>query len=312
MWLPAIVLLVLASGCRSTPATFDENRANGRAALRAGRVEQAERYFLDAQRIAENGPAQDKVATILEDLSQLYITREEFGKADAAIRRALAIRASAPAGDALAVARVTDRVAWLAMKQGRFDEALKKYGESLAMVEKALGPDHLRVAEAVERLAQVQVRQRQYDEALKAYERSLRIREALVGPVHEDVADALDRIGQVHLAAARAPDAELVLTRAVSIRETAPADARALAESLRRLGLARQAQRRYDEADGAFRKARAALETSGQVGELQDVLRLVLETHARLLLETGRSEEADTLKDLARAIRDKSTRAAGN
>ena len=104
-----------------------------------------------ALRVAEQavGPDHPDVASILNNLAEMYCAQGQYTLAEPLYKRALAIEENALGPDHPAVARNLNNFAELRSAQGEYRKAGPLHKRALAIREKALGPDHPDVAQSL-------------------------------------------------------------------------------------------------------------------------------------------------------------------
>ena len=93
------------------------------------------------------------VATILNNLANLYYSQRQYAAAEPLYKRSLAIQEKILGPENPQVATVLNNLAVFYKVQGRFAEAEPLYKGALTIQEKALGPDHPDVAMSLNNLA---------------------------------------------------------------------------------------------------------------------------------------------------------------
>lgn len=212
--------------------------------------------------------------------------------------------------------------------------AVDLLSQSLALREELLGPDHALVADSFNRLGNIQRAFGRFDQAEPLLLRALEWRQAN-GPVDHDLADSWNNVGLMQNDLGWSERAEVSLRRSIELhRQVGGGDAIQAAAPLHNLALALRAQGRFEEARQAASEsvsikrandwslsslavtlavlanierqlgnldiALAASEESLALREQvfgRDNARISsgLVTHARILHELGRSDEAEQL-----------------
>jgi serine/threonine-protein kinase len=119
----------------------------------------------------EIGEPPEKLGTVLNNLASVYEQQEDYVRAEAVFREALAIRrASRPEGHP-DVAQGANNLANILREAGQYDEAEALYLEALRINEAALGPKHIGLVAINANLSNLHRRQDRREEAL-AYMRA--------------------------------------------------------------------------------------------------------------------------------------------
>lgn len=123
--------------------------------MKQERQSEAEPLFQRALAIYQKaaGPEHPAVATVLNNIGQIYRDLNRDADAEAPIKRSLAIREKALGPDHPDVARSLNNLAGLYEHQQRYADAEPLYRRALAIRERALGPDHPDVATSTSNLA---------------------------------------------------------------------------------------------------------------------------------------------------------------
>jgi CHAT domain-containing protein/Tfp pilus assembly protein PilF len=210
------------------------------------------------------GPDHSDVATILNNLAELYRNQGRYADAEPLSMRSLAIREKALGPDHPDVAVSLNNLAGLYHNQGRYADAEPLLERALAILEKARGPDHPDVATTLNNLAGLYQAQGHYAEAEPLYKRSLAIYEKALGPDHPAVAVSLNNLAGLYNNQGRYADAEPLFKRSLAIYEKALGPEHLdVATTLNNLAGLYQAQGRYAEALGFSRSDIAIL--SGRI-----------------------------------------------
>lgn len=134
------------------------------------------------------------------------------------------------------------------------------YGEARDAAERAASiarhaPEPERLARALTVIAGIDVDQRRPEAARSRYEEAVELYRE-----HGDLlsaADALRHLGELHTEASRLDEANVALEDALAVqRVDERAEPGALADSIRSLGILREAQARHEEARALWREAR--------------------------------------------------------
>ncbi len=99
------------------------------------------------------GPQDQRLATSLGYLGEVYRLQRRYAEAEPLHKRALAIREKALGAEHPRIATSLNNLALVYHDQGRYAEAEPLHKRSLAIREKALGPEHRHVARSLENYA---------------------------------------------------------------------------------------------------------------------------------------------------------------
>ncbi|KAL2645489.1 hypothetical protein R1flu_013076 [Riccia fluitans] len=151
----------------------------GRDLFSKGRLDEAEKYFVQALEEAKQGFGEKDphVASSFNNLAELYRMKKDYARAEPL-----------------------------------FLEAVRR-------LEIAFSPDHESVGFALHNLAGTYLLQRQFDEARKCYERSLKIKERKLGQNHPEYANTLFHLGEVLRLQGSYTNAEELIRDSVRILE---------------------------------------------------------------------------------------------
>ncbi len=126
----------------------------GVKAYQQGNYPEAEKQWSAALKEAEGfGPQDQRLATSLGYLGEVYRLQRRYAEAEPLHKRALAIREKALGAEHPRIATSLNNLALVYHDQGRYAEAEPLHKRSLAIREKALGPEHRHVARSLENYA---------------------------------------------------------------------------------------------------------------------------------------------------------------
>ena len=155
-----VVLIILLSASFALPAYTQEvlwHELIGKAntLYQQRRYREAENIYKEAIKVAEDtfGSDHPNVATSLNNLAELYISKGNYSEIEPLYERALGILEKALGPDHPDVAISTKNLAELYYNQGRYTEAVPLYKNSLKILKEVLGPDHPEVAIMLEHIA---------------------------------------------------------------------------------------------------------------------------------------------------------------
>ncbi len=117
--------------------------------------------------------ADPAVATLLNNLGQVYKAEGRYADAEPAIKQSLAIREKVLGRDHVDVARSLNNLADLYQRQDRFAEAEPIYQRALSIRERTVGPDHPDTVASLNNLASLYQAQGRTSDALPLVERMM-------------------------------------------------------------------------------------------------------------------------------------------
>lgn len=184
-----------------------------------GRLDEAERLFLDALELAEASfdPGGRELASLLNNLAMVYKYAARFDEAEALYRRALAAVEASLGPEHPEAAAIWHNLGGIEHARGRLAEGEPFARRSVEIREAALGADHPAVAADVAALAALVQEQGRLDEAEALYRRTVAVFEAALGPDHYELGVSCNNLGA--LKAAQGDLVEAEARRALSIFE---------------------------------------------------------------------------------------------
>jgi len=230
-----------------------------------GRLDEAERLFLEALAVAEAafGAAGGELPPLLNDLAVVYKYAARFDEAKALYRRALAAVEAALGPEHPEAATIWHNLGGIEHARGRFAEGEVFAQRSVEIREAALGADHPAVAADVAALAALVQEQGRLDEAEALYCRAVTVFEAALGPDHYELAVNCNNLGALQAARGQAAEAEALYRRALRIKEALLGlDHPDVAMTVHNLAVLRAGQGRAEEAETLFRRALGIFEAS--------------------------------------------------
>ena len=195
-----------------------------------------------------NDPGLVHVFDFLGSLCQL---RGRDAEAEAAWRRALALRLRELGSEHPEVLDTSDKLAAALKGQKKYEEAEKLLKQSLAKREEYRGSkDDPGLLGSINRLAELYMSQEKWAEAEEQARRAVAIGRATMGLVPPSLADSLRDLGAILVAQQKPQEAEPLQRRALAMREAQTrrneidirAACKALAETLRKLGKEKEAK----------------------------------------------------------------------
>ena len=206
----------------------------------------------EARADGEPGP----LASLLHDLSGLYFDSGDFGRAEDAERRALAIRERIyPARDVLTAESRRD-LGLVLLFQGRLHDAAAMLPDALAVIEGAENPDWEQILAGRNYLAELYRMQARYAEAAGVLEDLVRLAPEKLGADSPQIPYYVNNLAGVCRDQGRFDEAETLLRRSLALRQAAtPRDERAVARATLNLAELYRVQGKPDEAEPLYREA---------------------------------------------------------
>ncbi|HEV3201339.1 MAG TPA: tetratricopeptide repeat protein [Bryobacteraceae bacterium] len=185
-----------------------------------GRYSEAEQLYRRAMTAAaKDGVWNSTYALTLGNLGAHYVEVGRLDKAEALLRKSLAIYSALLPGDSIPLALVRNALANLMVGDRRYDEAGTLIEASLITFRKHPAPGSGEEAVGLNNLGVVRRYQGKNQEAIELFEQSIRITETELGPSHPALLRALNNLATMYAAAGRHDDADAAFQRAVSIAE---------------------------------------------------------------------------------------------
>ena len=130
----------------------------GRALSKAEKLDQALPYFLFALELGEKefGPASPSVIPLLNDLTAIYATRDDYGDAEPLFERSLKIQEGELGRYRAGIARTLNQLGAIYEATARPDQARNAYTRVLANLQNGLGAGDPSVQTARLRLAKLE------------------------------------------------------------------------------------------------------------------------------------------------------------
>eukprot|EP00898_Chlorokybus_atmophyticus_P008812 jgi/Chlat1/8932/Chrsp94S08327 len=224
-----------------------------------------------------------------------------YGKAEALLRRALAISEAKLGSDHPDTGKSLNNLADVLCELGKHDDAEALHRRALAICEAQLGSDHPDTATSLNDLAHVLCELGKLDDAEALHRRALAIWEAKLGSDHPDTATSLNNLASVLCELGKLDDAEALHRRALAIREAQlGSDHPNTAKSLNNLASVLCELGKHDDAEALHRRALAIREA--QLGLDHPDTAKSLNNLALVLYELGKLDDAEALHRRALAI----------
>jgi len=138
---------------------------------------------------------------VLEKKADLYLKFDRSEKAEELLKALLLLKRTAkPPVHPVEIANILDKLARVAARVGKFEEALKFYDEAIALKAKEYGDNNYHVARSMNGKSQLLFQQKQYNEAKLLAFRVKAILEIERGKENSEVGIALDNLAKIHAA----------------------------------------------------------------------------------------------------------------
>ena len=166
----------------SDDTTWDDENVSGAQLYQQGKYSEAEQAFRAALEAAEKlGPADTRVAVVLNNLASLCHNQRKLAEAQALYERALTIRRDALGQHYPMVAQSLNNLSSLYRELGRHEEAEQFSTQAVAIAEGVFGPDHYRITNCLNNLGAVYAARGRYSDAEQCFQRTLSIRRRFFG-----------------------------------------------------------------------------------------------------------------------------------
>lgn len=212
-----------------------------------------------AARVGRELAGQPEVEADLENtIGNVYEALGDYGKAEAMLHKALALRRSVFGEKHLRVADSVHDLGGLRRAQSRPAEAETLFRQALAIRESRLARDAPEIASSLSAIGVACMAQGKMSEAEKLQNQALEIWRRRFGPDSAEVALGMNDLGNVLLVTGRLNDAEARFRAAVKVRRNVlGASHPLLATSLGNLGSVLLYEGKLDEAEGLYRETLA-------------------------------------------------------
>lgn len=201
------------------------------------------------------------VADTLNAFGVHRIQRRHYEAAESLLRRALAIQEAASGADHPALATTLHNLAYASRRQGRYDEADGLYRRAAGILEGAAGPTSADLAFVLEGHAASSEESGHYESAEALYRRALVIQEGKPTP-DKALAALLNNLALLLWKTGNRSEGERLSLRSIGMfEELLGPDHPLVADSLFDLASHYEAEGRYPEAEGCYRRAVAIQET---------------------------------------------------
>ena len=188
-----------------------------------GKTEAAIEHGREALRLRREslGEKRPEVATALDNLGAVLMSRGDMTEAEPLLRQALAIRRELLPADDPQLAVSLNNLGFLTWRKGSLQEAEAMYRESLDIDRRKLGPDHPEVPTKLLNIAIVYRDQGRPEEGEPLAREAVAIRRKVLGNQHPQLADAIDTLAGLLEDRGRNAEAETLLREALAIAQQA-------------------------------------------------------------------------------------------
>lgn len=274
----------------------------GRYLRDRGHYAQAEPLLERTLTIAEQvlGPEHPEIASILNDLVEIYEYLGKYAQAEPLMQRALALQEKALGANHPDLAESLNNLAGIYMYQGKYAQAEPLMQRALTIREQALGANHPDVASSLNNLGFLYVYQGRYAEAEPLYQRAIALDERLLGPEHPETLLFLANLANLYTVQARYSDGERLNQRVLAGRERGLGSQHPYtAITLFNLAQLYYFQGKYDQAESLAQRA-LTIHEQGFGLENPRTLRVVLYL-AQIYQAQGQDEQAESFYQRALA-----------
>ena len=172
----------------------------GVALTNTGDYPGAERAFLEAIEIetAVLGEDHPAIATLRENLGNVYFREKKFDQTAKSLEVVLAMRRKALGDDSEPAARTLANMAAVYMTSGNLEAAARTYPEAVERLSRKLGPDHPDVSHVRTSMGELFIKQKRYAEAEPVLLRALEVRMKVFGEPHPRTQRTIKDLGDLY------------------------------------------------------------------------------------------------------------------
>jgi tetratricopeptide (TPR) repeat protein len=301
---PWYLLCFLTSPVTAQTA-WEAHTRQGSALEQQGRYAEAAREFTAA--LPETDPA--RLPITLDSLGVVYRELGNYPEAERCYRRAIAILETAAPPRPLELARALHNFGALRLVLGRPSQAEPLYRRAYQLRLQALGPKATEVGATLHGLAEAAHERRRFDEAEELYRRAAAILESAYGPASPAVADVWHNWAALYRETRRDAQARPLLEGAAAIYEKKNPLHPKLAIVLRNLAGLEAAAGNTARAQALFDRSLHICDAALPADHPQTGI--ILQAYGKFLEDTHRKNEANLVKQRARAILAKGARETG-
>lgn len=284
-------------------ALSQSHRQVGTALDILGRQQEA-LVALEASRgaLERAGDGQDlEMAKLLNNTAIVHMSGNEYATAKPLMEQGLAIFEARLGPEHPHVASNLNNLAMAEQELGELEAAERHHRRALEIREALFEPHHPDIAESLNNLSNVLLETGKIDEAERKLERSLEIRRVALGEDHPWFATSLFNLGRASAERGDLQDARVKMVEGLRVAEAAlGGDHTIIATYLRYLG-------RVESRSGMLASAEARFQRCVEIqasllGPADPGVAPCLEPYAELLVELGRSEEAEAMSARAASM----------
>jgi tetratricopeptide (TPR) repeat protein len=244
------------------------------------------------------------IASTLNNLAMLYLSMDDYAKAEPLFQRALKINEKVLGPDHPRTAWGLNNLGRIHLSIGDYAKAEPLFQRALKINEKALGPDHPDTATSLNNLGELYYSMGDYAKAEPLFQRALKISEKARGPDHPDTATVRNNLAMLYLSMGDYAKSSLNMRFALKIYEKAfGPDHTNTALILNNLAKLYSSTGDHAKAEPLFQRALKAYEKT--VGSDHSAPAAVLKNLALLKIEIGQTKEAIPLFARARQADEK-------
>jgi len=295
-------LLAFSSACLADESAWVRFMTAGEAASAQEKYADAENALSLALGEAEKfGPLDDRLATTLNNLGQVYDQEGKYEQAEPLYKRCLRISEKIKGPNHPDVAISLKNLGQLYWEQGKYEESEALINRAMQIDEKALGPNDRQVANLANSLATLYASQGRYAESERLYKRALQIWGQSNNP---DLASVVNNLAQLYYKQGKYDQAEPLYKRALQIFEkTSGFNSSGVATALHNLAQLYRKQGKSDWAESMYKRSLQIEERT--FGPEHPDVAPTLDSLAELYREQGKFAEAEPLYKRALQIREK-------
>ncbi|MEM8640686.1 MAG: tetratricopeptide repeat protein [Cyanobacteria bacterium P01_G01_bin.54] len=227
------------------------------AAIHRGSVDQAIAWLNKAAQLqAAQDRDQTALATMLNNLAELYRVQGKYEQAEPLFLQALEIRKKVLGEDHSDVALSLNNLAALYYGQGKYEQAEPLFLQALEIRKKVLGEDHSDIAITLNNLAELYRAQGKYEQAEPLFLQNLAILKKVLRGEHSYMAHSLNNLALLYEAQGKYEKAKSLFLQALEMRRRALGEEHPyMAHSLNNLAALYESQGKYEQAEPLYLQA---------------------------------------------------------
>jgi tetratricopeptide (TPR) repeat protein len=175
-------------------------------------------HVLALSAMTDEVPSKLDLADLLSRTGRYFDGRGSYTEAEQVLRKALAIREAALAGNHPKTADTLSYLASVLQEQGDLRQAISLLRRAIAIYETVYGQEHAETATALSNLGTVYQDLGEFEAARPLYERAMKIRETVIGADHAATATSLNNLATLLTLQKKFAAAQPLLERALAIR----------------------------------------------------------------------------------------------